>query len=291
MDDAQKNRISEALLRHHIATICPTLSDCIDLKLDRDDTNELIYHYFHLFAGISQLICKNIAKQWIKIIDPRKQTTHPYKLPRKPSWWPASVPHVEPDHLLKFQRIELLTSIIRNPSFSLIGIRENSTMTTFGPRVNRLFEEIFYIAAYDRLFYNGLVDQDSISSLLLTTDRLVLKSSKIYLTVSNISMTKFDLKLRDMTPGIINYRVFLVRASLPPVVDLSFHYQSDNHMTNGWVLPYILKQKLHVRTDADSADTGSEVEQLDQEIDYVDFNDEEIRNSSPDTSQSHGELH
>ncbi|RHZ54251.1 uncharacterized protein CDV56_107719 [Aspergillus thermomutatus] len=63
-----------------------------------------------------------IAKAFIKFIEPQKRAKHPYKsLKRlkgdpqstKPDWWPSDVPHKEPDHLLKDQRLRLLIHILR----------------------------------------------------------------------------------------------------------------------------------------------------------------------------------
>jgi hypothetical protein len=65
------------------------------------DAEALNDFYYTRFAELQQLHCKTVAKAWIKKIEPRKQTTHPYKNgdPAAPPWWPAGVKHKEPDHI------------------------------------------------------------------------------------------------------------------------------------------------------------------------------------------------
>lgn len=65
------------------------------------------------FRAVQQVSCRVIAKEWIKTIHPKKQSTHPYngKNPRtgdrgdpeltKPPYWPKDVIHKEPDHINK----------------------------------------------------------------------------------------------------------------------------------------------------------------------------------------------
>lgn len=79
--------------------------------------------------AIQQLGCRTMAKEWIKIIHPKKQSTHPYNGKNnktgeadsestKPDYWPKDVEHREPDHILKERKwccvldiLRLLTSI------------------------------------------------------------------------------------------------------------------------------------------------------------------------------------
>lgn len=61
------------------------------------------------FRDLQQSGCKVCAKAFVKKIEPKKQTNHPYtgKEARAPKWWPLpdkkglGVRHREPDHLLK----------------------------------------------------------------------------------------------------------------------------------------------------------------------------------------------
>ncbi|KFA79918.1 hypothetical protein S40288_09993 [Stachybotrys chartarum IBT 40288] len=62
------------------------------------------------FTRCQQEICKQVVKEWIKVIEPKKQSTHPYKKGEinAPTWWPLGgqlgqdkVRHKEPDHIFK----------------------------------------------------------------------------------------------------------------------------------------------------------------------------------------------
>ena len=74
-------------------------------------------YYESALKHFQQINCCQIAKAFIKFIEPRKQGKNPYnggKPPvgappgrkgdpekTKPDWWPAGVQHKEPDHLKK----------------------------------------------------------------------------------------------------------------------------------------------------------------------------------------------
>jgi hypothetical protein len=97
--------------------------------------------YVDAFDAVQQVTCRTIAKLWIKKIEPKKQSAHPYNggLPKedpkdpertKPGYWPEQIPHKEPDHIQKdrecftiarsqeadqkSERITLLTHLIVN---------------------------------------------------------------------------------------------------------------------------------------------------------------------------------
>lgn len=67
------------------------------------------------FSQLQQVMCKMVAKAWIKVIEPKKQTRCPYNKGEdgRPAWWPAEVRHKEPDHLMKPERHALLLSLLR----------------------------------------------------------------------------------------------------------------------------------------------------------------------------------
>lgn len=69
------------------------------------------------FSQLQQVMCKMIAKEWVKVIEPKKQTRFPYNKGEagKPAWWPVDVRHKEPDHLMKPERHALLLAILRSP--------------------------------------------------------------------------------------------------------------------------------------------------------------------------------
>lgn len=72
-------------------------------------------YLYNCFEEFQQIPCKLLAKSWIKIIEPKKQSKYPYKLGEssKPFWWPPNCIHREPDHLKKDERISLLINILR----------------------------------------------------------------------------------------------------------------------------------------------------------------------------------
>lgn len=67
--------------------------------------------YEQRFKNCQQTACKLIAKAWVKAVEPKKQSTHPYtgSDEKAPGWWPKAwgptkddkVRHKEPDHLYK----------------------------------------------------------------------------------------------------------------------------------------------------------------------------------------------
>jgi hypothetical protein len=81
------------------------------------DTPKILDYYERSLKHFQQLNCRQIAKAFIKFIEPRKQVKHPYNGGKpapgappgkkgdpektKPDWWPAEVVHKEPDHLRK----------------------------------------------------------------------------------------------------------------------------------------------------------------------------------------------
>ncbi|KAK2749838.1 hypothetical protein FQN57_005252 [Myotisia sp. PD_48] len=90
------------------------------------DTEKIIAFYENSFKTFQQINCRQVAKAYIKLIEPRKQVKHPYNGGRgalgekgdpektKPDWWPPGVVHREPDHLKKPERIRLLIHIFRS---------------------------------------------------------------------------------------------------------------------------------------------------------------------------------
>jgi hypothetical protein len=87
------------------------------IPLEIGDSKKLLVFYETAFQALQQLNCRQIAKVFIRVIEPRKQVKHPYnggKPPpgsapgekgdpekTKPDWWPKGVTHKEPDHLKK----------------------------------------------------------------------------------------------------------------------------------------------------------------------------------------------
>lgn len=68
--------------------------------------------YIRGFEIMKQTGCKLIAKAWVKLLAPKKKSTHPYTGTNIPDWWPKPwgstsfemVRYREPDHLKKHGR-------------------------------------------------------------------------------------------------------------------------------------------------------------------------------------------
>lgn len=75
------------------------------------DADALWQFYDQRFRNCQQTACKLIAKAWVKAVEPKKQSNHPYtgSDEKAPDWWPKpwgtsrdeKVRHKEPDHLYK----------------------------------------------------------------------------------------------------------------------------------------------------------------------------------------------
>lgn len=69
---------------------------------------EVEQFYYTRFKDMQQSSCKVMGKAFVKLVEPKKQTHHPYTKgdAKAPPWWPKStgdnhVRHREPDHLLR----------------------------------------------------------------------------------------------------------------------------------------------------------------------------------------------
>lgn len=78
------------------------------ITLPIGDEQKVLAYYVEAFKAFQQINCREIAKACIKVIEPHKQTKHPYNggntrdpESTKPCWWPTDVIHKEPDHLKK----------------------------------------------------------------------------------------------------------------------------------------------------------------------------------------------
>jgi hypothetical protein len=87
----------------------PITSSKKGIKIGNSD--EVWKFYDQRFRNCQQTACKLIAKAWVKAVEPKKQSNHPYtgSDEKAPDWWPKpwgptrdeKVRHKEPDHLYK----------------------------------------------------------------------------------------------------------------------------------------------------------------------------------------------
>ncbi|KFA79914.1 hypothetical protein S40288_10030 [Stachybotrys chartarum IBT 40288] len=141
------------------------------------------------FTKCQQEICRQVAKEWIKAIEPKKQSTHPYKKGETDAstWWPRGghsgqdkVRHKEPDHIFKNERVNLLIHILRqamepyakqDPSFKTHGINVKKLEEIALKKLSSFYEaerkhlkkrpflaEIFKVARAEERYKNGEID-------------------------------------------------------------------------------------------------------------------------------------
>jgi hypothetical protein len=102
----------------------PPLSSTTRKRPLRIGDKDAVWNFYQQrFRNCQQSACKLIAKAWVKAVEPKKQSNHPYtgKDEKAPDWWPKpwgptkdeKVRHKEPDHLYKKERVHLLTHILR----------------------------------------------------------------------------------------------------------------------------------------------------------------------------------
>lgn len=113
------------------------------------------------FRLLQQLVCKIVAKAWIKVLEPKKQTRFPYNKgdEARPPWWPANVRHKEPDHLMKPERINLLMFMLRNGQVpvSRLELATSENAALIPTDKNGLLWEIYRVAREEERVKNGEV--------------------------------------------------------------------------------------------------------------------------------------
>ncbi|EAZ64000.2 hypothetical protein PICST_28778 [Scheffersomyces stipitis CBS 6054] len=206
-----------------ITAMMPFNQDHKELLLSRTDSSYLISQYFDLFTCLTQKYCKEIAKEWVKVVEPRKQALYPYKLQddSRPPWWPTDVDHIEPDHLDKDGRVKLLISILRDPLYKLELLKEKSLALQLPNKLSTyILNELFYIAAYDRLFYNHFREEDPLFYDIPPTGRKGFSEDQITIMVSNLKRINKNgsvvtLMLSQIEPEEINCEVFELQRQTP----------------------------------------------------------------------------
>lgn len=141
--------LTPALKEHKMAKELPRFN------IDLTDSVALNSYLSACLFLLQQETCKNIARTWIRHIEPRKQSRYPYKRGRQtqPPWWPKEgVQHREPDHLQKEERIALLVHLLLHSDFPLETLMEASNENKdVVPTHKRVFvEQAFEIAQVHR---------------------------------------------------------------------------------------------------------------------------------------------
>ncbi|EWC47817.1 hypothetical protein DRE_03017 [Drechslerella stenobrocha 248] len=137
--------------------------ETVELRIG--DTDAVTKYLVSRFVQIQQLDCRAVAKCWIKVIEPKKQSHSPYNKGEatRPFWWPTNAPHKEPDHLLKAARIDVLIAIIRSSNAPLDQLRaatdENPSVR---PKPKELLNELYDVVALERQYLQGRLDPQHI---------------------------------------------------------------------------------------------------------------------------------
>ncbi|KAL2753619.1 hypothetical protein ACRALDRAFT_2110380 [Sodiomyces alcalophilus JCM 7366] len=169
------------------------------------DSQEVWDFYDQRFRNCQQTACKLIAKAWVKVVEPKKQTNHPYtgQDEKAPAWWPKpwgptkdeKVRHKEPDHLYKKERVHLLCHILRmivepdekqHPSIRKMKLNvqklkeatDEALSSFFSGKENEknarkkpYLDEIFKIALQEQRYKHGEIDEDTLI-YVMAEDRL-----------------------------------------------------------------------------------------------------------------------
>ncbi|KAK3940372.1 hypothetical protein QBC46DRAFT_126982 [Diplogelasinospora grovesii] len=151
--------------------------------------------YSQRFRNCQQTACKLIAKAWVKAVEPKKQSNHPYtgSDEKAPDWWPKpwgttrddKVRHKEPDHLYKKERVHLLCHILRmvvepnakqHPDIQKLYLTvakleeaTNEALSTFfadkdntnNAKKKPFLKEIFKVAKVEERYKRGEIDPDT----------------------------------------------------------------------------------------------------------------------------------
>ena len=117
------------------------------------------------FRQLQQLVCKIVAKAWIKVIEPKKQTRFPYNRGEesKPSWWPDDVRHKEPDHLMKPERISLLMVMLRvgKVPINRLELATAEVAAFIPPDKIHLLREIYRVAREEERLKQGEISPET----------------------------------------------------------------------------------------------------------------------------------
>ncbi|PHH82348.1 hypothetical protein CDD83_3297 [Cordyceps sp. RAO-2017] len=167
------------------------------------DSEAVWSFYEQRFKNCQQTACKLIAKAWVKAVEPKKQSTHPYtgSDEKAPDWWPKpwgptkddKVRHKEPDHLYKRERVHLLAHILRlvvepnskqHPDIQKLGLNVKKLEETTNESLSAFFmdsetnakkrpylNEIFKMARQEERYKNGEID-DSTEVYVMAEDKL-----------------------------------------------------------------------------------------------------------------------
>ncbi|EEQ29520.1 conserved hypothetical protein [Microsporum canis CBS 113480] len=158
--------------RSHSSTELDERVDMVPLRIGNEEEVEAYYDF--AFRAFNQINCRQIAKAYIKVIEPCKKVKYPYNGRRgqsneerdpektKPDWWPMGVVHREPDHLKKPDRIRLLVHIFRklgkthNITVDMLEEAGSAVQSQIKPRDRlSILDEIYKVRRAEECFESG----------------------------------------------------------------------------------------------------------------------------------------
>ncbi|KAK6897201.1 hypothetical protein K6H09_000621 [Candida tropicalis] len=210
------------ILERSITNIRPVLNHFKTIKLYKSfnpsiNNDEVACQLRDLFNSLNQNVCKDIAKSWIKILQPDKQKYFPYtRKDIKPEWWPPNVVHTEPDHLKKDERIQVLINVVRDPKFQLENVNVNSIRHKI-QHTEAIIHEILYICHFERIISENGLDTERLQETASMLEKGLLKTRNV------VDLIVSDMRYHD-PEGILqsridekdtNNRIFKIGAIVP----------------------------------------------------------------------------
>ncbi|KAH7377993.1 hypothetical protein BKA64DRAFT_714496 [Cadophora sp. MPI-SDFR-AT-0126] len=208
------------------------------IRIDND--KELEKFYRARLIELQSTPCKILAKAFVKVVEPRKQSRYPYSKGQinAPPWWPAlsgtnSVRHKEPDHLFKQERIQLLIHILRmsvqpvasqHPSFQdqdisvqkLEDVSYEALTSWFQDPENPenifrapLIKELFKVAKYEERYKNGEIDADTKISVMYLGSLEEESGEDEDVAATDVPPVPASGEVENETPGSARYEATL----------------------------------------------------------------------------------
>ncbi|KAI4157743.1 MAG: hypothetical protein LQ342_008042 [Letrouitia transgressa] len=149
-------------------------------RIEPDEANKIMIRngeavgdrYKKLINRLPQIFLKSFLKNLLKLIEPKKQSNHPYngRELTKPGYWPEEdCPHKEPDHLMKMERRHLFEQLLCDPAYCVnmfrkitrVTLRDSTMVKLLNSEGRQTLEEIFDSKEKQEDFFNSRIDPDS----------------------------------------------------------------------------------------------------------------------------------
>ncbi|PVH79813.1 hypothetical protein DL98DRAFT_515886 [Cadophora sp. DSE1049] len=233
------NSDSEESEEELFAPLPSTAQKPTTLRIGNDKELEKFYHA--RFTELQSTPCKILAKAFVKVVEPRKQSRYPYSKGQinAPPWWPAlsgtnSVRHKDPDHLFKQERIQLLIHILRmsvepvasqHPSFQdqdisvqrLEDVSYEALSPWFKDPENPenmfrapLIRELFKVAKYEERYKNGEIDADTKISVMYLGSLEEESGEDEDVAATDVPPVPASGDVENQTPGSARYEATLM---------------------------------------------------------------------------------